>query len=201
VKGLKVELRSAVESQVPSTLERAFLIARVQQEVLEDSKARAPRPYVRAEAAPARAEVPKQLKLATGDLWKDRQLRDYRRANGLCFKCGDKFDPTHVCGQKPIAALNAMEPVECPVMLSEEVLNMLEMHDIAEAQQLSLSLHAMAGSEGAETITLRALVGNQVLLILVDSGSSGSFLHAQMLPKLNCAVKEASAVAVKVANS
>jgi hypothetical protein len=59
----------------------------------------------------------------------------------------------------------------------------------------------MVGSEGAETIRLQALVGNQVLLILVDSGSSGSFVYAQMLSKLNCAVKEASAVAVKVANS
>jgi hypothetical protein len=36
VKGLKSELRVAVESQVPTTLERAFLIARVQQEVQED---------------------------------------------------------------------------------------------------------------------------------------------------------------------
>jgi hypothetical protein len=193
-----MELRSIVKLQVPLALERAFLVARVQQEVLDDSKARAPRPYMRAEAEPAREEVPEQLKLATGNLRKDRQLRDYSRANGLCFKCVDKFDPTHVCGQKPAAALNAMEPVECLVMVSEEV---LEMHDTAKAQQLSLSLHAMVGSEGAETIRLQALVGNQVLLILVDSGSSGSFVYAQMLSKLNCAVKEASAVAVKVANS
>jgi hypothetical protein len=85
-------------------------------------------------------------------------------------------------------------------MLSEEILNMLEMHDIAEAQQLSLSLHAMAGSEGAETIRLRALVGNQVLLILVDSGSSTYFIHAQMLDKLKCTVTDAPSVAVKVAN-
>uniref|UniRef100_A0ACD5UM45 Uncharacterized protein n=1 Tax=Avena sativa TaxID=4498 RepID=A0ACD5UM45_AVESA len=37
IKGLKTELRGVVESQVPDTLEQAFLIARVQQEVLEDA--------------------------------------------------------------------------------------------------------------------------------------------------------------------
>jgi hypothetical protein len=74
------------------------------------------------------------LKFSTGDLWKDRQLRDYRRANGLCFKCGEKYDPTHVCGQKQAATLNVMEDGEGPVLLAEEVLNMLELQDVAEAQ-------------------------------------------------------------------
>lgn len=27
------------------------------------------------------------------ELSKERQLRDYRRVNGLCFICGDKFEP------------------------------------------------------------------------------------------------------------
>jgi hypothetical protein len=93
-----------------------------------------------------------------------------------------------------------MEEGECPLLLSEEVLNMIEMHDVAEAQQLSLSIHAMAGSEGAETIRLRSLVGNQVFIILVDSGSSSSFIHAHMLNKIQCKVTEAPSVAVKVAN-
>jgi hypothetical protein len=138
--------------------------------------------------------------MGTGDLWKDRQLREYRRANGECFKCGLKYDPTHVCGQKKAATLNAMDTEDGAVMLAEEVLNMLEMQDMAEAQRLSLSIHAMAGSEGAETLRLRALVGNQVFIILVDSGSSGSFIHSQLLEKANCTVKEAPTVAVKVAN-
>uniref|UniRef100_A0ACD5YQQ8 Uncharacterized protein n=1 Tax=Avena sativa TaxID=4498 RepID=A0ACD5YQQ8_AVESA len=200
-KGLKVELRGAVESLIPDTLDRAILIARVQQEVLDDAKPRAQRQYGRADQTVARVEANRPaLKFATGDLWKDRQLRDYRRANGLCFRCGEKYDPAHQCGQKPVAALNALETEECPLRLSEEVLNMIEMHDVATAEQLSLSIHAMAGSEGAETLRLRALVGNQVLVILVDSGSSSSFIHAHILERIRCTVAEAPSVAVKVAN-
>jgi hypothetical protein len=26
-----------------------------------------------------------------GDVWKVRQLKEYRRINGWCFKCGEKF--------------------------------------------------------------------------------------------------------------
>lgn len=55
IKGLKAELRAMVESQVPETLERAFLLARVQQEVLDKAKPRGQR-----FAAHVRAEPEKQ---------------------------------------------------------------------------------------------------------------------------------------------
>jgi hypothetical protein len=45
IKGLKLELRSAVDSQVPDTLARAFMLARVQQEVLDDAKQKGPQTY------------------------------------------------------------------------------------------------------------------------------------------------------------
>jgi hypothetical protein len=203
IKGLKAELRGTVESQVPETLERAFLLARVQQEVLEEARQKCNRSnyHARSESVTQRADIPKlPLKTSTGEYWKDRQLRDYRRANGECFKCGEKYDPSHRCAPKPVAALHAMEQADCPIQLSEEILNMMEIQDIASATQLSLSLNAMAGSEGSNCLRLRALVDNQVLLILVDSGSSTSFINADMLSRIKCTIVEAPPVAVKVAN-
>jgi hypothetical protein len=64
-------------------------------------------------------------------MWKDRQLRDYRKANGLCFKCGEKFDPTHQCQTKQAPELHAITTEETPEQLSEEVLNMLELLSLA----------------------------------------------------------------------
>jgi hypothetical protein len=90
---------------------------------------------------------------------------------------------------------------ESPAMLSEEVLNMLELQDIAEAEQLSLSIHALAGTDSGDTIHLRASVGNQSLLILVDSGSTGSFLNSAMLPRIHCAAQATTPVTVKLANN
>jgi hypothetical protein len=78
---------------------------------------------------------------------------------------------------------------------------MLEMQDMAEAQQLSLSIHALVGTDSGDTICLRATVGDQSLLILVDSGSTGSFLNAAMLPRLCCAAQTTTPVSVKLANN
>jgi hypothetical protein len=75
----------------------------VQQEVLAEAKPWAQRQVQKHQIDPIapRLELGKQaLKLGTGDIWKDRQLRDYCRANNLCFKCGEHFDPTHQCAKK-----------------------------------------------------------------------------------------------------
>jgi hypothetical protein len=153
-------LRAAVESQVPETVERAILLAMVQQEILAEAKPWAHRQQLppKPDHAVLRVDAPRlAAKIGTGDLWKDRQLRDlwkdrqlrdYRWAKNLCFRCGEKYDPTHQCPRKPAAELDALATEETQ---SDEVLNMIEMQDIAEAQQLSLSIHALAG-------TLRAMV-------------------------------------------
>jgi hypothetical protein len=204
IKGLKHEIRAAVESQVPETVERASLLALVQQEVLAEAKPWGQPPYQQHRANPAvhKAEPAQPaLKIGNGDMWKDRQLCDYRKANGLCFKCGEKFDPTHQCQKKQAAELHAITTEETPEQLSEEVLNMLEFQEIVEAQKLSLSIHALAGTDSGDTIRLRAMVGNQVLLILVDSGSIGSFLNAAMLQCLHCPVQTTTPVKVKLANN
>lgn len=203
IRGLKSEIRGAVEAQVPETVERAILLALVQQEVLADAKPWGQRqlPYARAEPVAPRIDAVKPaLKLGNGDLWRDRQLRDYRRTNGLCFKCGDKYDPTHQCTKKQATELNALEAEEAAELLSEEVLNMMELQDMADAKELSLSLNAIAGKDASETIRLRALVDNQVLIILIDSGSSGSFINANLVSRLRCSVQKTTPVTVKLPN-
>jgi hypothetical protein len=89
----------------------------------------------RAEPLGQRQEVVRPaLKLGGGELWKDQQLQDYWRANGLCLKCNVKFDPLIQCARKHPAELHAIHTKETPEQLSKEVLNMLELQDLAEAQ-------------------------------------------------------------------
>uniref|UniRef100_A0ACD5VTD4 Uncharacterized protein n=1 Tax=Avena sativa TaxID=4498 RepID=A0ACD5VTD4_AVESA len=203
IKGLKSDIRSAVEAQVPETVERAILLATVQQEVLASVKPWGHRQanYIKADPTMHKGEGLKPaIRAGGGDLWKDRQLRDYRRTNGLCFRCGEKYDPTHQCQKKPAAELHVVTTEDTPELLSDEILNMIEQNDLAQATQLSLSIHALAGTEGANTLRLRALKGNQVLLILVDSGSSDSFINANMLDKIQCTIQETKPIPVKIAN-
>jgi hypothetical protein len=49
-----------------------------------------------------------KLPMANTELWKARQLKDYRRIHNICFKCGEKYSPTHTCSA-PAGNLNMME--------------------------------------------------------------------------------------------
>jgi hypothetical protein len=78
-------------------------------------------------AKPVRAVV----KVHSGDMWRERQLRDYRRANNLYFCCGDKFDPQHQCPKK--AKVHMLTADEHHAQILEEVLELPELQDLANA--------------------------------------------------------------------
>jgi hypothetical protein len=86
-------------------------------------------------------------------------------------------------------------------ILTEDTVQALSAH--AEQVQPEcyqiLSAHAEAGSEGAATMQFRTLVGNQVCLILVDSGSSTSFVNAEFVQRAALHTTTVP-VSVKVAN-
>lgn len=109
-------------------------------------------------------------------LTRERQLRDFRRANNLCFKCGDKYFKEHQC--KRTGQLLTIEIGEFGEVLSDEAVLAIELLQETPATEnlCHISLEAMAGTENVNTIRLRATVGDQRMLLLVDSGSSTTFV-------------------------
>jgi predicted aspartyl protease len=63
-----------------------------------------------------------------------------------------------------------------------------------------LSLNAISGTQDNKVIHLIALVNNQVLSILIDSGSSHTFLNASMLTRLSCVAAPVHNMRVRAAN-
>lgn len=139
--GLKDELRSAVQAQQPTTVIQAYLIALAHEsaQLVSGSK----KLGVKKDTSYSR--YADKGKLAPGELWKAQQLKEYRRAQGLCFKCGEKYMPGHVCVQKEMAQLKAIELQEGNEILSNEVLEAVMGMDGAE-DEANLSLHAIAGT-------------------------------------------------------
>ena len=123
--GLKEELRAAVEVQLPNSVAEAASFAAVQEAVLERSKGSLSKHYARKSNSNANKEettgsVPLHRRFEKGEIWKAKQLKDYRRANGLCFKCGEKYAPGHQCNLPATAQLKTMEGNE---ILSDELLD------------------------------------------------------------------------------
>lgn len=67
-------------------------------------------------------------------------------------------------------------------------------------EEYKLPLHALSGAVYEECMVVRALIGNQVMVILVNSGSSTSFISKRMVDKLNIPVTNYVATTIKVAN-
>lgn len=67
------------------------------------------------------------------------------------------------------------------VQLTDEVLAQLEVEDSLATKFGTLSLNAIAGTEVGEAFRLSALVKKKVMLLLVDSGSSHSFVSTTFL--------------------
>lgn len=161
VLGLKEELRAAVEIQLPKTVSKAATYAVVQEEILLHTKPN--------RALPLRPGVQKpEIRInhtPAGELWKARQLKEYKRQNGLCFSCGEKFIPGHVCEKGAAGQLHALDAGAQEEILSDNVLDEVIAQEAALAE-MQLSVNALSGADHPSTIRLRAMTGNQVLLIL-----------------------------------
>jgi hypothetical protein len=101
--GLRDDIRAAVRLQAPTSIARATSLARIQEEEVEHHRPRA-RPLAPTRHPPGVATTPNTVaapwvdwprKQGNDDFNRERQLRDFRRANNLCFKCGDKYSKEH----------------------------------------------------------------------------------------------------------
>ena len=185
---------------MPATIHEAVALAVVYEYVGEQPRRHTSKYQAQVKAPLAKPDTYPNPKVQTGDLWKARQLKDYRRANGLCFKCGEKFTPQHQC--TPVQAqLKAMEMGNGNVILADELLDSLDQEDQhSDTELMHVSLQELAGTEHSNTLRLRALTQNQVLIILIDSGSSHSFLDQSMVHRLSCTTSPIPAQRVKMAN-
>jgi hypothetical protein len=118
IDGLRDDLRAAVLIQRPSTLDIAFVLAQLQEEVAPPVKKWSykktdyslssksdtvvptpPRADKSLTAAPAdRRPAEGATAKSTEDRW--AALRSYRRAQGLCMRCAEPWSRKHTCSEK-----------------------------------------------------------------------------------------------------
>jgi hypothetical protein len=111
-------------AQMPKTMDKAKRLAKVYQEIVEKNRVRNQKGLVlKTQVAGVRGEN------REGILYPEfRQLREYRRANGLCFICGDKFEPGHQakCPKRVVTQLHNLIVEDMGLVLTDEVLQKLE---------------------------------------------------------------------------
>jgi hypothetical protein len=126
--GLKLELRSAVEMQLLDSIAKAAILAAVQEQFLDRGKKGNVKWNSLKQGHPPDITKGTNTFSAT-EMWKARQMKDFRRTNGLCYKCGDKFTPVHKCPALAIAQLSVISASEMGDgggILTDDILEALE---------------------------------------------------------------------------
>jgi hypothetical protein len=124
-------------------------------------------------------------------------LKAYRRAMGQCYKCGDKWSHGHTC------------PQTVQLHVVQEMWELFQLHadDIEVASQTSdgelnvaLSKEALSGTQTSKTLKFRGNIQGHHILILMDSGSSHTFIRQTLADQLVGSTMMAQPFAVQVAN-
>ena len=100
--------------------------------------------------------------------------------------CGDKFDKAHAasCLKRKSAQVNAIVVNDLDHHLTDEVLQQLASEDIVTEEFEQLSLNAILGTSNGDVLKIQALVQGKVMLLLLDSGGTHSFVNSSFYRKL-----------------
>lgn len=114
------------------------------------------------------------------------------------FQSGEKWGPGHKC------------PKSVQLHVLEELLEVLQIQENQEAgqdcesegsdEELVVSECAVSGTMGKRTVRLQGLIQNQEVLILIDLGSSSSFVAQHLVDSLSLAVLETAPAQVVIAD-
>jgi hypothetical protein len=215
IDGLRDDIKAVVLLQRPSTLDTACVLAQLQEEVSTPRKPfhrldvpsyksstlgahPLPLPPVKAAAAAAAENRPPDPVKTTAED-KYNALREHRRAQGLCYRCGTKWFRGHKCG--PLVQLHVVQEMF-------DLFQQADDHDDVKSVQsapdhqvlLQLFVAAVTGSAGPNTMSLQGSIQNHPISILVDSGSSHTFLSSKFCAQLQGVSKLPYPVRVQVAN-
>lgn len=187
--GLKEEIRAGIVLHRPPDVDTASALALLQEAELGKSKGR---PQVKDgykssfkafgdKVRTGEAEKPKPQSLLPEQEDKLTTLQSFRRRNGLCLKCRNKWSKDHEC------------PPQVPLHVIEELLDALETIgvddsepdcEVLEETVMAVGHATLSDQAKRRTMKLCGQIGGKEVLILVDSGSVASFISTQLADSL-----------------
>jgi hypothetical protein len=194
--GLKEKVRAGIVLHRPPDVNTASALALLQEAELSRSKSKLlGKDSFRSTFKPAverakfiDADKLKQQSGMTESEDKLTALKNFRKRNGLCFKCGNKWAKEHKC--PPQVAHHVIE--EVLDALEDEGLEDSDPDSDAMEESVMVVGHSTLPEESKRrTMRLCAHIGKHEVLVLVDSGSVASFISDKLasklqLPYVNC---------------
>ncbi|CAO2034871.1 unnamed protein product [Urochloa humidicola] len=224
IDGLREEFRKYVLLQRPPDLDTAYVLAQLQEEVTEseprqDFKKPEHSQYSKTQfksALPLPVPPAKNVKavsysadkrssdaarahpgVSAEDKW--RALKSMRHAKGLCQYYAEKWARDHKCADT--VQLHAVQELMEIFQLDDENASVLSgsRHE-EEHLFLLLSVAAVSGIPHPKTLCLTGVIQDIKIKVLIDSGSSHSFISSSLSPSLLGMSEMIDPIPVQVAN-
>jgi hypothetical protein len=215
VDGLWDDIRAAVSLHRPIDFDSAASLALLQEDVVVGIKAakRADSFYVSKEVPkrphplPPPPRIDKQVqpilqdekKFCEGKSPEDRlaALHAFRKAKGICIRCAEKWHREHKCAT--FVQLHVVQEL-LDLFSIDDMEKLFATAEDSEQLFLALSKEATSGCEGPRTMRLQESIMGVPVMLLVDSGSSHTFINQSLLPYLNHLQTQTIDVQVQVAS-
>lgn len=109
-------------------------------------------------------------------------LRAFYRAKGLCVRCAEKWSRGHTCPEK--VHLHALQEIWDILQINDEDQASVQ-SEPQEQLFMAVSVAAMAGEDGPRTMRFQGELQGKEILVLVNSGSSHTFVSANLASTLS----------------
>ncbi|XP_027183746.1 uncharacterized protein LOC113782033 [Coffea eugenioides] len=216
--GLKEEIRPMVKMFKPQTLAKAFEVAELQECSLEvqakhsrnagkmmlESRFGLSKNISSGQRSSSSYRIPaitpnnnKQENVAREFNKVSVEEIQYKRKHGLCYRCGEKFGAGHRCRTGNLNCLDLEEGEETNFedAEGEQDENTRRVGELAE-----VSLNALNDAMSRKSIILRSNMGGLPIKILVDTGTSNSFIHFGLAKSLYLPHREVTPFTVTLAD-
>ena len=179
--GLKPEIVDEIRMFMPKTLKDAFKLVRMRDEQLTRQRKTTVTNPTTTNRSPTTSSI-KRLP------WEKMQRR---RALGLCFNCNERFTAGHR-GQRPQLLLLEVRAVD------NENANNQQTKEIQTEPEITY--YALIGWTAPQTMRVSAKIGPYNIVVLINSGSTHSFISSHLANLLQLQVLPTLGFSVKVAN-
>lgn len=126
-------------------------------------------------------------------------LKSFRRRNGLCFKCGEKWDLAHHC--PPHISLHVLEEILDALDIVDTVNDKGSDEEETPQQEVMAVLSNSVKQQGPrQTLKLLAQIGKHKVLILVNSGSVSTFVSEHLVQQLQLTTQPCPSITFRSAD-
>lgn len=109
-----------------------------------------------------------QLRLSESQIAEKKRL-------GLCFTCDDKWSRQHLCPNKSLQVLTAVNGLEMEIM-DQSLVDIEDEVDTVDSSLMGLSLNSFLGISSPTTTKLRGSINKNEVIVMLDSGATHNFI-------------------------